>query len=32
MDKLIAFTEKYIERPLLVVIALWLAFQFITLL
>ena len=29
MDKFIAFTEKYIQRPLMALIALWLVVQIV---
>ena len=30
MDKFITFTERYIQRPILVMIALWLVYQIVT--
>lgn len=30
MEKIIAFTERYIERPIMVGIALWLIYQIVT--
>ena len=30
MDKFIAFTEKYIQRPLMIGITLWLIYQIVT--
>ena len=30
MDKLITFTERYIQRPILVGITLWLVYQIVT--